>query len=315
MPTTLIAMLATLLLVPGPSASAQDMVGEAADALARDPVYVAPEAADIVTPAQAERLRARIGEIDAGPVYIAVLPASAADEGGGSARGVAMAIQDRLGREGTYAAVAGRSFAAGSTDRRGAGEAATAAFDAHRSEGVAAVLGDYVERVARLRAGGGADGGGGPPPIVPLALVAALGGAFLLVRRRHGAARQALLAELRENVRDDLVALGDDIRALEVDVEMPGADPRAKEDYDSAVAAYDRADTLAEQARAPEDFEPVGAAVEEGRYAMTAAKASSAARTPARARSWSAGGARRTGTPARRTRRSPAACTAASCPA
>jgi hypothetical protein len=53
---------------------------------------------------------------------------------------------------------------------------------------------------------------------------------------------------------------------------MPGVDPQAKADYDRAVAAYDRADTLVERARAPQDFEPVGAALEEGRYAMTSAK-------------------------------------------
>src|SRR5215210_2692512 len=100
----------SIALVPGPAASAQDAIGEAADALAKDPVFVAPEAQDIVSGADADRLRARIRERDAGPLYIAVLPASAADEGGGSARGVARVIQSRLGRPGTYAVVAGRSF-------------------------------------------------------------------------------------------------------------------------------------------------------------------------------------------------------------
>ena len=81
------------------------------------------------------------------------------------------------------------------------------------------------------------------------------------------------MAELKENVRDDLVALGDDIRALDLDVEMPGVDPGAKADYGRAVEGYDRANALWQRARTPEDFEPVGAALEEGRFAMASAKA------------------------------------------
>jgi hypothetical protein len=61
---------------------------------------------------------------------------------------------------------------------------------------------------------------------------------------------------------------------------MPGADPAAREDYGHAVEAYDRANTDWERARRPEDLEPVAAALEEGRYAMTAAKARMAGQTP-----------------------------------
>src|SRR5688500_7497815 len=139
--TVLLALV--LVLVPGPAASAQDAIGEAATALAEDPVYVAPEAQATVSDADADRLRARIRERGGGPLYIAVLPASAADEGGGSARGVAQELHRQLGRPGTYAVVAGKSFAAGSTDVSGMGAQATAAFEAHRSEGVAAVLLDF----------------------------------------------------------------------------------------------------------------------------------------------------------------------------
>ena len=282
--TLLLALLITLLAAP--AAGAQGYVQRAADALADDPVYVDPDARNIVSPEQAEQLRARIRERDTGPLFIAVLPAAAAEEGGGSASGVARAIRARLGREGTYAVEAGRAFSAGSTELRGAGSAATAAFEAHRSEGVAAVLLDFVDRVAEIKAGGSGDsgggggGGGGITGTLLLPLIALAGGFFLLNRRRHRNAQRAQMDELRGNVRDDLVALGDDIRALDLDVEMPGVDPAAKEDYDRAVAAYDRADDLVEQARSPEDFEPVGAALEEGRYAMTAAKERLAGREP-----------------------------------
>jgi len=278
MPRILLLALLLALLSAAPAA-AQDAVGDAAAALATDPVYVDPGAEKALTTAEADAVRARIEERGAGPLYVAVLPAAAKREGGGSAQGVVQAIAQRLGRPGTYAAVVGTSFSAGSTDVRGTGDEATAAFKAHRGEGVPAVLLDFVDRVGELRAGGsgsgsGGSGGGGPGAgtllLVPLLVLGA--GALLLSRRRRRNEERAELAELRENVRDDLVALGDDIRALDLDVEMPGVDPRAKVDYDHAVEAYDRADTLVDRARSPEDFEPVGAALEEGRFAMTSAK-------------------------------------------
>src|SRR5215213_6495051 len=271
----LLALLAPLLLAP--TASAQDAVGAAADALASDPVYVDPSAERALSAGEADRLRARIDERGAGPLYLAVLPGSAKREGGGSAQGVAQAIAQRLGRPGTYAVVAGGSFSAGSTDLRGTGAQATAALEQHKGEGTSAVLLDFVDRLGELRAGGspdsgsggsgGSDGGGsGIGAALLLPLLALGGGALLLSRRRRRREQEAELAELRENVRDDLVALGDDIRALDLDVEMPGVDPQAKADYHKAVAAYQRAEEQWEAARHPDDFEPVGAALEEGRF-------------------------------------------------
>jgi uncharacterized membrane protein YgcG len=74
-------------------------------------------------------------------------------------------------------------------------------------------------------------------------------------------------------VRDDLVALGDDIRALDIDVELDTTDPKVKSDYAGAVGAYDRADRMLAMAETPGDMAAVASALEEGRYAMAAAKA------------------------------------------
>src|SRR5215204_4358579 len=272
-------MLALLLAVAAaPAVSAQDAVGTAADALATDPVYVDPGAERAISAADADRIRQRIEERNAGPLYVAVLPESALNEGGGSAAGVAQAIAQRLNRRGTFAVVAGNKFSGGSNELQGTRQLLTDALDAHREEGATAVLLDFVDRVGELRTGGSGsgsgsgDGGPGAGTLLLLPLLALGAGALLLSRRRRRREQEAELAELRENVRDDLVALGEDIRALDLDVEMPGVDPHAKADYDRAVEAYDRADTLVERARIPEDFEPVGAALEEGRYAMTSAK-------------------------------------------
>jgi hypothetical protein len=274
------------LLLAAPAASAQSVMDDAASALATDPVYVAPDADRALSSAEADELRQRIQDSGAGPMYVAVLPQSALDEGGGSAEGVARELAQRLQRQGVYAVVAGTKFSAGGTNIRGAGDQATEALQAHRKDGVAAVLLDFTDRVGQLRegekpdSGGGSGGGGGAFSLLLLPLLALGGGALVLNRRRRRNQEREEVAELKENVRDDLVALGDDIRALDLDVEMPNTDPRAKADYASAVEAYDRADDLLDRAREPEDFEPIGAALEEGRYAMTSAKALLAGEAP-----------------------------------
>lgn len=86
--------------------------------------------------------------------------------------------------------------------------------------------------------------------------------------------------EVRDAARDDLVALGDDIRTLDVDIQMPGASEPAKQRYDQALQAYQRASEIFDRARRPEDLAPVSATLEEGRYAMACAKALLEGRTP-----------------------------------
>jgi hypothetical protein len=107
-----------------------------------------------------------------------------------------------------------------------------------------------------------------------LAILALGGGALMLNARRQRRLREEReLAEVKHVARDDLVALGDDIRALDLDVEMPGVDPAAKADYGLAVERYDEANRGFEAARRPQDLAPVTQALEEGRFAMTSARA------------------------------------------
>ena len=74
-------------------------------------------------------------------------------------------------------------------------------------------------------------------------------------------------------MRGDVVELGDEIRALDLDVQMPGVSEEAKTDYETALGAYERASAAVDRARSPQELEPVGAAVEEGRYAMASTRA------------------------------------------
>ncbi|HSD80959.1 MAG TPA: hypothetical protein VLB47_09865, partial [Solirubrobacteraceae bacterium] len=106
-------------------------------------------------------------------------------------------------------------------------------------------------------------------------------GAFALSRsRRRRRERAVHVDELREAARDDLVALGDDVRAIDVPIEQPGVDPRAREALGVALERYDEAETALDRAREPGDFGPITQALEEGRWAMEVAKARLAGREP-----------------------------------
>jgi hypothetical protein len=266
-----------------PVAHGQGVVDAAARALATDPVYVAAGAEPTLTSREAAALRRRIERGDAGPVYVAILPKSALDEAGGDAGEVVRRLAAAVGRRGTYAAVSGGRFRAGSTSVPGAGAAATAALNAHRDEGVAAVLTDWVDRVAGARAdggaasGGGRDGGGNGSGTGILVLIGVLGGGALLAssvaRRRRRREEQAQLADLRTAARDDLVALGDDVRDVDLDIEMPGADPRARAELGRGLEAYERAERLLDGARRPEDIAEITRTIDDGRQAMAACRA------------------------------------------
>ena len=88
------------------------------------------------------------------------------------------------------------------------------------------------------------------------------------------------MEELRRIANDDVVALGDEVRAIDLDIEMPGADPQARDDLGVALDRYDRAQLALKSARRPQDFAPVSTALEEGRWAMESAKARLDGRTP-----------------------------------
>jgi hypothetical protein len=272
-------VLALALALPS-QATAGPIVGRAVAALRSDPVYVAPDA-ELAGGVEGARVREEIRSVDAGPVYVAVLPAAAEQEEGGSADGVLQAVHDELGAKGTYAAAVGRHFSAGSDvlQRGVAGRLATDALDAHRSDGVTATLVDFVDRVADARAHGGAPdsrpGGGGVALIAVLALV---GGAVLgirALRRRQRTAEE--LREVKAAAHDDLIALADDVQALE---EPAARDPAAKREYEQALQRYDTATTKFDRARSPRELETVATALEEGRYHMACARALVEGRRP-----------------------------------
>ena len=217
-----------LLLTAAPAAAAQDALDEAAQALGDDTVYVDPA---VQSDLDADELRNAISErgVD---VRIAVLPESAGNPGR-----LARELAERVGEPGDYVVVAGNRIIAGpSAD---AGDAAEAAAAANGS--AQAVLLDFVDRMAGEQGGGEDEGGVGAGGLILLGLAGAGGAAMVMSRRKRRQDQAAELAEVKDNVRDDLVVLGDEIRALDLDIQMPDVPPEARADYETAVNAYDRA--------------------------------------------------------------------------
>ena len=263
------------LLIAAPAAVAQQSeLDKAVEVVSEDQFYLSPQ---LPFPPQAAQLIQREAQEKApGKVWAAMLGGMPADV---TAEEAVTELRDRVGKPGAYAVYVNDQFrTAGSQDAIDAGDAA---YDAHRSDGPDFVMRDFIERAGQIDAGGGDGGGGGGAGAIVLLGAAAAGGVGLLaVRRRRRQQQEAQFAEVKTNARDDLVALGDDIRALDLDVQMPGLADETRDDYERAVNAYDRADTAWEQARRPEDLEPVGSALEEGRWAMECARARMDGREP-----------------------------------
>ncbi|MDQ3752360.1 MAG: hypothetical protein M3333_05670, partial [Actinomycetota bacterium] len=279
------------ILLTGTVAYAQTSIVErAAEGLKKAPVYVDPEAESVLRQDEAQRLSDQIERSDAGPVYIAVLPEEVLSEGGGSLAGVIGTLGQTLNRSGTYVVVAGTQLLAGTSggtqfEEGTVPELASLAVQSESGNGASAVLTDFVDRLEASAAAGGSlpqvdtpstpDGGGGGFGLLPLLLVGG-GIAFIISLRRRRAAEQRehlQLEEVKGAAMDDLVALGTDLRTLDLDVEMPDADPAAKDDYVHALGCYEKASQSIDDTRRPEDLEAVSAELEEGRWAMTSAKA------------------------------------------
>jgi len=272
-----------VLLLPA-QARAGTLIDRAAAGLQTDNVYVDPDADPTLTDAEADELRDRIISARADPMFVVIAPREIAREAGGSPAGALREIGLTLREPGTYVIAAGRSVRALATaDVLPTGEAGELAKDAVAAgkPDLDAILLDLTDRVGEARTGGAENGGGVPGGAIILVGAGALGGgALLLSRRRRRAQEAAEFDDARRNARDDLVALGDDIRALDLDVQMPGIDADARADYELAVHRYTEADERWEVAKRPTDLAPVAEALEEGRWAMASAKARMAGKEP-----------------------------------
>jgi hypothetical protein len=276
--------IATALAAAGP-AHAEDVLEHAGETLTLDPVYVAPDAEFGISDDEADDLRSQITDEDADPLFIAVLPRSADDSTGDDPVAALREIADKASEPGVYAAVIGRSFRAGATgddqlSGTQVGRIARSAFAAERRNGTYAVLSEFVRRVGVVRAstaaqpksGGNEDGGASPWLWVLVGVGAVVALLAWLGRRRRLREEAQELTRARNATRDEVIALGEEIRALDLDMDLPGVDPEAKSRYDEAVECYQQAEQLLDSARSVDDLDRVEQHTSAGRRAIQAAR-------------------------------------------
>ena len=289
----LAALLGGLLMVLLPGvAVAGPYVDRAVSGLHQNPLYVDAGARSVLKPETVEYLKGALRKVGR-PMFVAVLPEAAVQETGGNPNQLLAEIQRGVNREGVYTLVAGDSFRAGASQRSGfrtgviPGLATQAANNNQTSKDAAVV--EFVERVRIAVAQGQAGTGSAPVAseegsrggigvgtiLLALLVVGGAGGGLLLVRanRRRKERERHELEQVKRTAQEDLIALADDIRAIDIDVQMPGANEEASRQHAAAVASYERAASALDRATRPDDIAQVSAALEEGRFAMASAKA------------------------------------------
>ena len=270
----LVAAVALALFGAPAAAAAPDVSAAAAALRGGETVFVDPAAENALSAQEASSLAAQADSTGI-PMFIAVLPSSAA--GGGTADETLQALNSEVGLAGVYAVVVGDQFRAGSTSGSVA-DLATSAFRAQRDAGVAAVLSEFVTLAADRFNGTDAaaaeesTSGSGAGGFIFL-LIFLAGGAIVVVvvvrRQRKTAARQ--LAAVRSTVDRDVTEYGERLAAL--DLQDPDLDDAARADLQRALDDYDRARVSVAAMRRPQDAEAVTTVLEDGRYALACAQA------------------------------------------
>jgi hypothetical protein len=277
-------------------------VDRSAGSLRDDPLYVNTSARPTLSAAEAERVRARLA-IAGTPVFVAVLPDQALREADGDANRLAALVAASVGHPGTYLVVAGGEQGAGSnTLAKGvAATQARAAFRRH-PELAAATL-DFIGR-AEHAAGrapattpppqpppGQEDTDGNTVLVVLLAIAGVVTVAVLLALTLENRSQRRSVrignqfSEVKAVSQEDVNALADDLRNLDVDLQADeAANPKAVNQYTRAYEHLELAEQELERARAPEDLARVSTALESGRFAMASARALFERRDPPRRR-------------------------------
>ena len=271
----LAAVLSALLLVAGaPPASAAPDVEQAAAALrGGDSVYSDPAAEFALSDGEVADLTAQVSSVLSAqgvPIFIAVLPESAL--GGGTANEAAVALGNEIGLDGVYAVVVGNQFRADSTNPAfPATSLATQAFQQSSSDGVYAVLSQFVTLVGEELGGGsgasGAESGGGAGALIFL-LVLLVGGAVVVVVlvRKSRQKQAAQLEAVRKTVDEDITEYGERLGSFSLD--DPDFDDATRVDMQRALDSYDRAKSAVRLMNRPTDAVNVTTALEDGRYAL-----------------------------------------------
>ena len=274
--TLLPVLLGALLVGMGP-AQARTSIDSVASALRSNPVYNDPAAENALTSGQAADLRTQITGTGI-PIYVAVLPASAAAETGGP-DALLRDLRNAVGRSGVYAIIAGNAFRAGSTEGS-VTSIADAAFSSQSSNGPYAVLEAFVAGVDEQYGGSSSSGSssatGSSGSMWPVLILLALIGAVIVAvtwwaRRRSRAAQAQRIAALRGVLDQDVTQLGERLGAF--DLTDPRLDDAGRADLQRALDAYATASDVSARAATDTDVTRATSELEEGRYALACVEA------------------------------------------
>jgi hypothetical protein len=294
-------VLCLLVGLAGPAA-AGPWVDRTAGQLRDDPLYVNPSARPTLAMADRERISARLA-LAGTPVFVAILPAQALAEAGGDANELAEMVGTSVGKPGTYLVVAGAEEGAGSRTLEPGAAPARARVAFRQNPELAAATLDFIERVEDAA---GTTPATAPPPqpppgqedtdgdtvlLVLLAVAGVIGLAVLVALTLENRSEQrtirsrAQLAEVKATSQEDLDALADDLRNLNVDLQAEEAgNAQAVNQYTRAYESLERAEQAFEQAKSSGDLAQVSSALESGRYSMAAARAMFERRDPPKRR-------------------------------
>lgn len=294
------AVLAALLLAAVPAGAKTPPAATVADALATSPVYVAPDADPALDEAQASALAGSSEMQSDGTVMVALLPASvgASEQ---RIRGYANRVDRALppGPRTLIVTAGDRVWVVTTADDAAARAAVQQAFDGSGGD-VAGALQASVAGVAPLTAPASqpvpgdafddAFGDAGQDIMDTITTVFRIGailailafvlpflllGGFILVRvRRARAVTAASLEDRCARADGRLLALGEQIRLHDLDVQMPGASAEGVAHYERAIAAYDEANsalTLSRDELTPRTMTRIEHALLRGEHEMAAA--------------------------------------------
>jgi hypothetical protein len=271
-----LAALSVIGLAAGP-AQARTSIDSVASALRSNPVYNDPAAENALTSGQAADLRTQIAATGV-PIYIAVLPASAAAETGGP-DALLRDLRNAVGRSGVYALIAGNAFRAAATEGS-VTSIADSAFQSEASNGPYAVLEAFVAGVGEQYGGSSSSGSsstaGSSGSMWPVLILLALIGAVILAvtlwaRRRSRAAQAQRIAALRGVLDQDVTQLGERLGAF--DLTDPRLDDAGRADLQRALDAYATASDVSARATTDTDVTRATSELEEGRYALACVEA------------------------------------------
>jgi hypothetical protein len=250
----------------------------------------------LTVPEQGE-VRLAIVRSAIGRVKVAVVPEGVAARSGG-AQGFANDVDAELRAPGTLIVAAGPNYhlVTSYPDPDRAVSALRAAVNADNDDRLVDELIPAIRRIGRIDPGDTGDLGRQQPPEVPnaddflddvgdafklgvlivagaIALPFILGAVLLAARARRRRSREREVHEAGERSADDeLVALGDEIRELDLDTSMPNASRAALAEYEQAIARYDQANELLSGDPTEYRVEQARAAIAAGRRHLAAAR-------------------------------------------